>query len=200
MIDEPDGPTAPSSPLESSNPVAPAARPEVRRGRPIFRFVIVFGACVALFYLLSATAVFREGVFPWYLRANARASSAILNLFGQGTRADGNGLSSSRFAIQVERGCDAVEPTVLFLAAVIASPVARSAKPAGLILGTMALALVNLVRIMALFLTGIYWPSAFELMHVDVWQAIFIFLSLLFWITWALWALKRKPVSRDVST
>lgn len=95
--------------------------------------------------------------------------------------------------IAVERGCDAVEPTVLFIAAVLASPVAWRSKVHGLILGTLALALVNVVRLSTLFLTGIYWPAAFEVMHVDVWQAIFIFLALLFWVIWALWALKRKP-------
>lgn len=164
-----------------------------RQGRrPILRFVLIFGACVALFYLLTATPLFRETIFPSYLRANARAAAVILAACGQGTRAAGNELSSSRFSILIERGCDAVEPTVLFLGAVIASPVAIGPKVPALVFGPVVLATINLIRIITLFLTGIYWRAAFELMHVDVWQAIFIFLALLLWVSWALWALKRS--------
>ena len=63
----------------------------------------------------------------------------------------------------------------------------RSKLP-GLVVGTFVLAVVNLIRIVTLFYTGIYWPKWFEAMHVDVWQPIFILLSLTFWILWAVWA------------
>ncbi len=104
-------------------------------------------------------------------------------------------VQSSRFGMEVERGCDAVEPTILFLAAVLASPVAFRARLIGMVVGGLALAVMNVVRLLTLFLTGIYWQTAFEIMHVDVWQAIFVFLAILFWVLWALWALQRKPVT-----
>jgi hypothetical protein len=37
------------------------------------------------------------------------------------------------------------------------------------------------------------------MMHIDVWQAIFIVLALLFWITWARWAKGRAAVKVNVS-
>lgn len=192
-------PPPPQADLPPS-PSDPTGAGATSRRRPVFRFVLVFGLCVGLFYLLSATHFFRQRFFPWYLGLNARTSAVILSAFGQGTRAYGNSVASQRFSVQVERGCDAVEPTVLFLAAVIASPVAFRAKVPGLILGTLVLALVNLSRIITLFLTGIYWPAAFHVMHVDIWQAIFIFLAILFWVIWALWALSRKGTKLYVAT
>jgi exosortase/archaeosortase family protein len=189
----PDEPNAVVSQSPASKTInKPADAGVMGRRRPIFRFVLVFGICVALFYLLSATAFFRERFFPWYLGVSAKATAAILTGLGQGASASGNRVASDRFSMLVERGCDAVEPTALFLSAVLASPVALRLKAPGLILGTLALALVNLLRLVALFLTGIYWRGAFEIMHVDVWQAIFIFLALLFWVVWALWAQSGK--------
>ena len=196
MIGRPNPPKAPvPSGSSSQQNVTPAGSPQpadpVSR-RTIVCFVFLFGVFVGLFYLISATTMFREHVFPEYLHANAKAAAAILAVFGQGTTATGHSVTSNRFGVSVERGCDAVEPTVLFLAAVLASPVAFQPKIPGLVFGTLALAVVNLLRIITLFLTGIYWPAAFHVMHVDVWQAIFIFLALLFWVFWALWALKRN--------
>jgi len=48
------------------------------------------------------------------------------------------------------------------------------------------------VRIISLFLCAVHWKSAFNIMHLDVWQALFIFLAILFWALWAAWAVKRQ--------
>ena len=57
---------------------------------------------------------------------------------------------------------------------------------------------INLVRIVSLFYIRIHFPAAFEIMHVEVWQALFIFLALLCWIVWAVWA-KRASESDTVN-
>ncbi len=184
--------TESSTPKPTDAATPPAPRPP---GRPIARFVITFGILVAAFYIASASSVFRDRIFPEYLHVNARLTAGILSLFGQNAKAHGNMVQSSRFGMEVERGCDAIEPTILFLAAVLASPVAFRARLIGMVVGGMALAVMNVVRLLTLFLTGIYWQTAFEIMHVDVWQAIFIFLAILFWVLWALWALRPKPAT-----
>jgi len=177
-------PPAPQTPPD--NPQAP------RRG--IARFVLVFAACVALYYVLSGTTLFRDHLFPGYLRLNARLTASALRLIGQQVTVDDNCVLSRKFFLTVERGCDAIEPTMLLVAAVIASPVAWGSRLVGIIFGALALAVLNILRLITLYLTGVYWPAAFEIMHVDVWQAIFIFLALLLWIIWALRAIKPKPV------
>lgn len=180
----------------TSDPGTTVAAP--KGGRPIARFVLTFGVLVAVFYLGTATAFFRDTFVPAYLGANARVTAAILSLFGQKAEAEGKMIQSAKFGMEVERGCDAVEPTVLFLAAVLASPVALRARLIGMVAGGLALAVINVLRLVTLFVTGIYWHEAFEVMHVDVWQAIFIFLAILFWVLWALWALGPKPATKHV--
>ena len=166
-----------------------------RRG--IFRFVAVFALCVGLYYALSGTSFFRESLFPSYLRLNARITAAALRCLGHSVTADDTCVFSPRFFLTVERGCDAIEPTVLLIAAIIASPVSLRARCFGLIGGPLALAVINILRLITLYLTGVYWPAAFHVMHVDIWQAVFILLALLMWILWALWALKPRTDRPD---
>ena len=183
--------------MQSAPPPAdPPATPSFGR-RGVIRFVTIFALCVAAYYLLSGTALFRDALFPAYLRLNARITASVLRGLGQSVKADDTCVLSPKFLLTVERGCDAIEPTILLIAAIIASPVALRPKAAGLIVGPLILAIVNVLRLVTLYLTGVYWPAAFHVMHVDVWQAIFIFLALLLWILWALWALKAKPVKPD---
>ena len=73
----------------------------------------------------------------------------------------------------------------------LASPVALWTKLPGVFIGTFALMSLNLVRIVSLYYVRRYRPDVFEFMHVEVWQALFIFLAVLFWALWAVWATRR---------
>jgi len=49
----------------------------------------------------------------------------------------------------------------------------------------VAIQAVNLVRVVALYLTGANFPSLFDASHTVVWQTIVILFSVLLWILWA---------------
>jgi exosortase/archaeosortase family protein len=106
-----------------------------------------------------ALAVFSSNAFPSYLRWNARVSNVMLNWLGQVTTVTGSSIFSGRFSIDVRRGCDAIEPSVLFLSGVLAFPSPFLRKLPGIVIGTLVLLAVNLVRIVSLFLTGVYYPK-----------------------------------------
>jgi len=161
--------------------------------RPVFQFVGLFALLMGVFYACSFLPALNRTVFPGLQRVNAIVSTSILNLFGEEATCEGTGISSSRFAINIAHGCDAIEPAALFVAAVLAFPAAMRTKLPALFVGTFLLLLINLVRIISLFYVGVFWPRAFETMHVDVWQPAFIVLSLFFWTLWALWATRPKP-------
>lgn len=166
----------------------------------MLRFVAIF-ACLIIPFNVFYYAYYQDSdIFRAYLTLNARVSAAVLRLFG--TPAESNGLSvkSPRFGLVVAQGCDAIQPSALFLCAVLASPVAFKKKLPGIFIGVPLLLAINLVRIVTLFYTGVYWPRMFELMHIDIWQAAFIVLALLFWIVWARWAKGGPGVQRHVST
>jgi exosortase H (IPTLxxWG-CTERM-specific) len=156
---------------------------------PILRFVATFALVLGLFYSLTLTRVFQGTFFPAYLHLNAEMASRILNLGGHNTTTSQRLLMSPRFSVDISRGCDAVEPCFLFLAAVMAFPAALKRKLPGLLFGVIALAAVNLLRIVSLYLVGLYRPGAFEFMHIEAWQVAFILLAVAFWLLWILWAL-----------
>ena len=163
--------------------------------RPVLRFGLIFILCAGLFYGCEATSPFKKTVFPAYCGINASISAAILNCFGEQATAQDTLVTSPRFSIEVRRGCDAVEPSALFMAAIIASPVLIWTRLVGLIAGTILLMLINLIRIVSLFYVGVFYPTAFEVVHLDVWQALFIFLLILFWAVWVRWA-KRVGIGK----
>ena len=161
--------------------------------RPVFQFVGLFAILMGVFYALTFIPLLNRDALPGLQKANATVSTAILNFFGEAATSDKTMISSARYSINIAHGCDAIEPAALFVAAVLAFPARFRSKLPALFAGTFLLLTINLVRIVSLFYTGVYWPAAFETMHVDVWQPAFIVLSLFFWTLWALWATRPKP-------
>ena len=93
------------------------------------RFLLIFGALMAGYYVVSTTAVVTDRFFPWYLQATAGVSADVLNTLGyDDVTAKGKALDSSKGSIAVERGCDAIAPTALFVSAVLASPAPIASK------------------------------------------------------------------------
>lgn len=165
-----------------------AKRTWFQRKRPIFQFVGLFALFMGVFYICEITPFFIDHVFPKYLRVNARASAVILNALDEEAKVTGTSISSPRYSVDIRHGCDALLPSALFVSAVLASPVSLLSKIPGVIAGTLFLLLMNLVRIATLFYSGIYIPRYFERMHLEVWPAIFILVSLTLWVIWARWA------------
>ncbi len=104
----------------------------------------------------------------------------MLRVLGDDAAAKGTSITSSRFALDVKRGCDAIQASAFFVFGVLASPapVSLLSRVVPLAVGTLFLLVMNLVRIVSLYYTGVYFPKAFDVIHVDVWQALFIFLPL----------------------
>lgn len=121
----------------------------------------------------------------------AKISSAILNISGFGTVVSGDIISSSGFAIGVKKGCDALEPMALLLSGIVAFPSSWRKKMYGLAAGLFVLFVFNIIRIASLFVVGIKNPSLFEAMHLEVWQMVFILISIVIWIIWVRKAVKK---------
>jgi len=165
------------------------------------KFLGVFAALMIVYYAVTTTSAVNDRFFPWYLNRTAAVSGLVVNALGfDGLEVRDKTLYSKRGTITVERGCDAIAPTALFLSAVIASPAPWSFKCAGLVFGTLILMAVNVLRIITLFWTRVFWPKAFDVMHLDIWQFLFILLAILLWAVWASWTTKRTKRLADVRT
>ena len=125
----------------------------------------------------------------------ALLSSKILNLVGYQTFVNGDTISNARFTVSIKKGCDALEPMALVVAGIIAFPATLRQKLIGLFSSLTFLFGLNLVRIVTLFITGVYRPDLFEAMHIEIWQIIFILFGIGFWFLWIRWAVRTAKVS-----
>jgi len=164
--------------------------------RPVFFFVVVFAVLLTSFYAITFIPYLNMKLLPAFQVANAKASATLMNIVGENATVQDTTIRSSRYSVNIAHGCDAIEPIALFVAAVLAFPASMRSKFPGLLIGVALLCVLNLVRIISLFYTGIYWHSMFEVMHIDIWQPAFVVLSLFFWVVWALWA--TKPAANPV--
>jgi len=161
----------------------------------LLRFGLIFGGCLAAAYALITTGPVNRGLIQPYLELSAKISAALLRALGFETIASGTAVASSEFVVWIKRGCDAIDPTVLFMSAVLASPVSLSMKVPGLIAGLFLLLSLNLVRIVSLFLVGLYEPNWFATLHVTIWQPVFLVVAVAGWLAWATWA-RHQPLGR----
>jgi exosortase H (IPTLxxWG-CTERM-specific) len=148
-------------------------------------FLTLFVAILGGGFLLIAWNPVNDHVIEPFTAAVARTSGWVLDLIGQDVTMQGTVIRNPRFAVNIKNGCNGVETMIIFAAAVLAFPTGWRQRFAGLALGGVAIQLVNLVRVVALFLTGVYFHDLFDASHTTVWQTIVILFGVLLWILWA---------------
>src|SRR5262245_30834387 len=156
-----------------------------QRNRRELTFLILFVVLLGGGFTLISINWVNDHVIEPFTAGVARASGAALNLLGQHVTMAGTVIRSSRFAVNIRNGCNGVEAMLIFLAAVLAFPASWKSRLAGLALGILAIQVINLVRVVALFLTGVYFPKIFASSHTVIWQTIVILFGVLLWIFWA---------------
>ena len=176
---------------------APKKASEWEERKPVLKFAGSFLVACLLFFLITNMSWFESFRAP-ILQVYSSISGLILNIFGYGVRASGEIVSSSNFSVSIEEGCDAIAPAILYAISVAIFPIAWRARWRGLLYGLLAIMVLNIIRIVTLFLTGVHVPSLFEFMHVDFWQAIFIVFTVGIWIYWMRWA--TSPVAKPKTT
>lgn len=162
---------------------SPSLNPSARRDQ--IKFLVWFVVILAgSFTLLSLNAV-NDHVIEPFTAGIATVSGHTLNLLGQGITQEGTIVRNEQFAVNIRNGCNGVETMVIFLAAVLAFPATWKSRGIGLALGIVAIQGINLVRVVALFLTGSYFRDFFDTSHTVVWQTVVILFGVLLWILWA---------------
>lgn len=185
-------------PASGDSPAAPTAptTPFWQRNRRELTFLVLFVVLLAGSFTLVSLNWVNDHVVEPFTAGVARVSGATLSLLGQDVRMQGTVIRGPRFAVNIRNGCNGIEAMFIFLAAVLAYPAPWKARLLGLVLGAVAIQLVNLVRVVALYLTGAYLPSWFDASHTVVWQSVVILFSVLLWILWAnRWAVRREPAA-----
>src|SRR5882724_8032891 len=169
----------------ASKPSSSATGSFWQRNRRELTFLILFVVILGgSFTLISVNWVNDHLVEP-FTAGVAWLSGGVLHLLGQNVTMAGTVIRNPRFAVNIRNGCNGIEAMLIFIAAVLAFPASWRSRLAGLTIGIVAIQLVNLVRVIALFLTGVYFPKLFDASHTVIWQSIVILFGVMLWILWA---------------
>jgi len=152
----------------------------------MLRFFLLFVLLLAVLFGLELTPWAQEWfVVPW-TSALAHLSTSIVTLFDGSVVSVGKVMRSTTngFAVSIEAGCNGVEATLVLLAAMLAFPAPWKHKVFGLIIGILAVQLLNILRVISLFYLGQWNYDIFEWAHLYVWQALIMLDVLVVWLIW----------------
>jgi exosortase H (IPTLxxWG-CTERM-specific) len=147
----------------------------------LLRFVLLLG----VFAFLVAWKPVNDHVIVPFTAGIAHASAVVLNALGENVTVSGTELRAGGFSVDIENGCNGVETALLFCSAVIAFPSSWRARVAGLVVGFLAIQLLNLVRVVSLFWIGHHRPALFSAAHTVVWQSAVVIAGVLLFLLWA---------------
>jgi len=178
-------------------PATPATRESWLRAKgPALRFVLISAGFMLFFYGVFYTSPEDspriDALVRAYLNTYAVAARAVLHVLGFDASVLGSTILVDKRGVDVVRGCDAMEPIALYVAAVIAIQVPWRAKLAGLVIGVPVLVLVNLVRIVALTIVSVKFHEQFDTAHLTVGQTLYVVCTLALWFAWVAWATRER--------
>ena len=150
------------------------------------RFFVAFLLLLAVLFGLELTPWAQTWVVVPWTNALASISTAIVTLFDPGVVASGKVIRSvdNGFAVSIEAGCNGVEATIVLVSAVLAFPAPWRHKAIGIVLGIVAVQVLNVARVISLFYIGQWNREAFEWAHQYVWQALIMLDVLIVWLIW----------------
>ena len=157
----------------------------------MWRFFGIFMAIQAVLFAAELTAPAQRALVQPLTGGLAAASGVVLGLVGREVTTAGVVIQdlATPFAIEIAAGCNGVEATILLAAGMLAFPAPWRYKLAGILIGVLAIQALNLVRLVSLFLLGIWNQTAFEWAHLYVWQGLIMLDALLVWLLW----IRRLP-------
>jgi exosortase/archaeosortase family protein len=140
-------------------------------------FCLRFSAFAALLFAVYAFPYAEFGLsedwFNRYLDSYAHLAGWALRLTDQAVTVH-DATIQGRVALRIVKSCDAMDATLLFLAALLALPGERRKKALAAGVGVVAIAALNVVRIISLYFALGDHADAFEFLHTELWPLAMI--------------------------
>jgi len=162
--------------------------------QPLNAVLFKFSALMGLFYLVWATRFFQENFVKYVAIAYAKATGLLLKVLQVPVFIAGDSVGDSAFMVSIKNGCDGIEAMAILLFAILVYPTSWINRFKGFVIGFACLVALNFIRIVSLYFIGVHIPSLFEVMHVSVWQVIFILTPLVIIFKWVDWTKKYQVI------
>ncbi len=161
--------------------------------KPGIVFVARFFAALVIFYVVIASSPVNDHVIVPFTEVIVHATALVMRGVRETIEVEGTVLRTPRFALDVRNGCNGVEAMMLLAAAMIAFPATFRSRLTGLVAGSVAIQILNLVRVSSLVWLGEHHREAFDVVHVAVWQTVVILAALSMFVFWSV-KFAEKPL------
>jgi exosortase H (IPTLxxWG-CTERM-specific) len=148
-------------------------------------FLVKFFVVLIAAYLLIAWNPVNDGVIVPFTSGIAKVTGSMLRGMGEDVKVVDTTISSNRFGVNINNGCNGVEAMLILLASIFAFPASMKARAVGLLLGAVVVQILNAIRIITLYLLGAYQPRLFDLFHTAIWQIVIILAAIGFFLFWS---------------
>jgi len=185
----------PTAPVTTTNPdAAPTPDGALRRvlhnsiswvsqNRDVMQFCAMFVALTVILNLIYSHYEQSEPML-WYSEFNARLVEDVYAFLGLTVYRTNYTVTVNGFAMSIAPVCTALTTMIIYFACIVAYPASFGKKLLGLLLGIPALALVNFGRLLLLGYLGYTNQRLFDLVHLYVFQVVFIVFVIVLWLTW----------------
>ena len=165
------------------------------------RFITLFIVILVALFTIEMLNPVQEQVIVPFTSLLARISAAMILPFDSSVIAYGKVLQfkDTGFAVSIEAGCNGVEATIVLIAAVIAFPASWRARIAAIILGFLAIQVMNLARIISLFYLGNWNMEFFEWIHLYLWPALIMLDVLIVFIIYLRYISPERPAAASAN-
>lgn len=151
---------------------------------PAKRFILKFGILLILFYVAITPAPVDAMVISRFSGILATLSGAVLNLLGQHVAVKGTVIAGTSFAVDIRNGCNGIEAVIFLCAGIFAFRAPLKARLVGALVSCGVIQALNILRIVSLYLIGVYLPGSFDTFHLAVWQSVIFGAAVLMFTVW----------------
>ena len=159
----------------------------------VLRFCVLLMAAVGLSYAALDNGLFQSVMNNW-----AMLVGSILKVFKLPVEiVEQKVVLPGVFGIDISLECSGVPHLLLFFSAVFAYPTTMRMRLLGALLAMIAVFTINLLRLIALFMTGINAPELFDIAHLYIWGGVSYIALTVVWLLWLQYANAQSPILRN---
>jgi exosortase/archaeosortase family protein len=164
---------------------------------PRLRVLLALAAIGLLLKLLEAADRRGEEVLAPADRVTAAATAGLLRTLGMTVWRDGAVLAHpDGFSYEIYYPCSEWLIVLCMAVGLLALPGRGRDKVLYALAGGTVLAILNQVRLVHLFWTGVHRPAAFDLWHRAVWEPVMLLSVMALWALWLRGQRRRQEVFR----
>ena len=158
------------------------------------RFAITYLVLMTLFFLLIALEPIQNVIDlnGLYTKAIIFITAKILEIMGILCTCQGSVITISGISLDVKFGCNGLEAVMIYTVGIISFPATWEKKLLGIVADFIVIQIINIIRIVALAYSCIYFKTFFEYIHIYIAQGMMIAVALGIYLLWIIYA-KEGP-------